>query len=195
MVDQETLRRRLALLQDALADLRRYRSRFDARTLQADRDAQHMVLHALYIAAQAAIDIALHASADAEEPAAPTYQLAFARLASSGRLEPRLAKGLMGWAGLHNVLAHQLRDGRLRTYRGHTAERTRRSRAIRRDRGFLALSLVARRWRAASAKNRWRSRVGRGRYRGWRADEDRNSSGACCPTLSLVCRDSRPRHW
>src|SRR5690606_28824331 len=74
--------------------------------LQADRDAQHMVLHALYVAAQAAIDLALHASADAEQPGSVTYQQAFERLAAAGRIEPELARRLMGWAGLRNVLAH-----------------------------------------------------------------------------------------
>ncbi len=106
MVDPDTIRRRLAVLQDALADLRRYRARFDAAALASDRDAQHMVLHALYLAAQAAIDVALHASADAEQPSAATYQQAFARLADSGRLDPELAERMKGWAGLRNVLAH-----------------------------------------------------------------------------------------
>jgi uncharacterized protein YutE (UPF0331/DUF86 family) len=106
MVDQETIRRRLAVLMDALSDLRRYRDRFDAATLISDRDAQHMVLHALYIAAQAAIDLALHGSAAAEQPMAVTYQQAFERLAASGRINATLARRLMGWAGLRNVLAH-----------------------------------------------------------------------------------------
>jgi uncharacterized protein YutE (UPF0331/DUF86 family) len=107
MVEPETIRRRLALLQDALADLRRYRDRYDAAALTSDRDAQHMVLHALYIAAQAAIDIALHSAADSEQQTSTTYQQAFARLASSGRLAAQLAERLKGWAGLRNVLAHQ----------------------------------------------------------------------------------------
>ncbi len=106
MVDQETLRWRLAILQDALADLRRYRAKYDATALRDDRDVQHMVLHALYIAAQAAIDIALHATANAEQPTSPTYQQAFANLAATGRLDAALAKRLMAWAGLRNVLAH-----------------------------------------------------------------------------------------
>ncbi|MFN7669675.1 MAG: type VII toxin-antitoxin system HepT family RNase toxin [Planctomycetota bacterium] len=101
------MRRRLALLRDALADLRRYRDRFDADALRRDRDAQHMVLHALYVAAQSTIDIALHACADAEQPTATTYQQAFAHLATSGRLDQAFASKLMGWAGLRNVLAHQ----------------------------------------------------------------------------------------
>jgi uncharacterized protein YutE (UPF0331/DUF86 family) len=107
VVDRETLQRRLGILLDALADLRRYRDRFDADKLVADRDAQHMVLHALYIAAQAAIDLALHGSAAAEQPMAATYQQAFERLAATNMLEAGLARRLMGWAGLRNVLAHQ----------------------------------------------------------------------------------------
>ncbi|MBZ0151312.1 MAG: DUF86 domain-containing protein [Planctomycetes bacterium] len=87
--------------------MRRYRSRFDAKSLQADRDAQHMVLHALYIAAQAAIDIALHAAADDEQVTTTTYQQAFERLAVAGRLEAALAQRMKGWAGLRNILAHQ----------------------------------------------------------------------------------------
>lgn len=107
MVDPETMRRRLALLADALADLRRYRDRFDADALRRDRDAQHMVLHALYVATQATIDIALHASADAELPTSATYQQAFANLAATGKLDEAFARKMMGWAGLRNVLAHQ----------------------------------------------------------------------------------------
>lgn len=106
MVDPQTLHRRLELLRDALSDLRRYRSQVDAERLRTDRDVQHMVLHALYVAAQAAIDIGLHASADLEQPGAATYQLAFQRLAEAGRLDHGLAQRLMGWAGLRNVLAH-----------------------------------------------------------------------------------------
>ena len=66
-----------------------------------------MVLHALYVAAQTSIDIALHACADAEQPMATTYQQAFANLAASGQLDEAFARKMMGWAGLRNVLAHQ----------------------------------------------------------------------------------------
>ena len=107
MVDPETLRRRLALLRDALADLRRYRDRFDAEALRRDRDAQHMVLHALSVAVQATIDIALHACADAEQPMATTHQPAFANLAAGRRLDEAFARKVMGWTGLRNELAHQ----------------------------------------------------------------------------------------
>jgi len=107
VVRAEVLRHRLGVLLDALADLRRYRDRVTLELLQADRDTQHMVLHAMYQAAQAAIDVALHALADAELPAGQSYREAFAALRSAGLLDPDLATRLEGWAGLRNVLAHQ----------------------------------------------------------------------------------------
>jgi uncharacterized protein YutE (UPF0331/DUF86 family) len=106
MVEPDTIRRRLALLQDALSDLQRYRARYDAKILLADRDVQHMVSHAMYVAVQAAIDVALHVAADVEQPTSTTYQQAFERLAAVGRLERGLADRMKGWAGLRNVLAH-----------------------------------------------------------------------------------------
>ncbi|MBI5851586.1 MAG: DUF86 domain-containing protein [Planctomycetes bacterium] len=107
MVEREVIQRRLAVLADALADLRRYRARFSAQDLASDRDAQHMVMHALYVASQAAIDIALHAGAATEQHQSITYQQAFDRLVAGGLLEQSLAVRMKGWAGLRNVLAHQ----------------------------------------------------------------------------------------
>lgn len=106
MVRPELLHKRLAVLMDALADLRRYRESVSRARLGSDRDTQHMVLHAMYVAVQVAIDIALHALADAEQPAAATYREAFRGLAAAGMLDAELADRLEGWAGLRNVLAH-----------------------------------------------------------------------------------------
>ncbi len=105
MVDPGRLRRRLVLLQDALADLKRYRATYDRAAILESRDVQHMVSHALYVAAQSAIDIALHAAADVETASAGSYQQAFARLASAGRIPVELTTRLAGWAGLRNILA------------------------------------------------------------------------------------------
>lgn len=102
-----SIRRRLDVLLDALSDLRRYAVRYDPAGLEADGDAQRMVLHALYTASQAAIDLALHMAADREQATAATYQDAFARLEQARLIEPDLARRLAGWAGLRNVLAHQ----------------------------------------------------------------------------------------
>jgi uncharacterized protein YutE (UPF0331/DUF86 family) len=106
MVRTDVVRQRLDVLLDALADLRRYRDSVSRAKLAADRDTQHMVLHAMYVAVQAAIDLALHALADSEQPLGTTYREAFRQLAAAGRIDPRLADELEGWAGLRNVLAH-----------------------------------------------------------------------------------------
>jgi uncharacterized protein YutE (UPF0331/DUF86 family) len=106
MVDQDKVQRLLAVLLDAIADLRRYRTTLTRDQLRSSRDAQHMVLHALYVATQACVDLAMHAIADAGLPQAPTYQSAFAILAEAGLIAPTLAERLAGWAGFRNVLAH-----------------------------------------------------------------------------------------
>ena len=106
MVLAEKAERLLQSLLDALSDLERYRQSVTREVLRADRDTQNMVLHALYVAIQSAIDLAFHAVADAGLPRPATYQDAFRRLSEGGRLEPELAERLAGWAGLRNVLAH-----------------------------------------------------------------------------------------
>src|SRR5688572_8346341 len=50
MSRQEILRQRLDQLLDALADLRRYAATVDRVQLSTQRDVQHMVLHAIYVA-------------------------------------------------------------------------------------------------------------------------------------------------
>jgi uncharacterized protein YutE (UPF0331/DUF86 family) len=68
-----------------------------------------MVLHALYVATQSALDLAMHLGADAGLPQAETYQDAFRRLGEAGWLEAPLVERLAAWAGFRNVLAHLLR--------------------------------------------------------------------------------------
>lgn len=106
MVRPETLRHRMDVLLDALADLRRYRATVSRDRLIADRDTQHMVLHALYVASQAAIDIGFHIAAEDEQGLPPTYRDVFGKLRDTGRIEADLAERLAGWAGLRNILAH-----------------------------------------------------------------------------------------
>ncbi|MDI7266913.1 MAG: DUF86 domain-containing protein [Myxococcota bacterium] len=106
MVAHERLERRLEILRDNLADLRRYASRIPPGGLSSDRDAQHMVLHALYVATQAAIDAGSHVLADRGLPRATTYAAVFERLAEAGVLSRDLAERMAGWAGMRNVVAH-----------------------------------------------------------------------------------------
>jgi uncharacterized protein YutE (UPF0331/DUF86 family) len=106
MVDRDKASRLLAELTGCLSDLRRYRDRVTRQELNTVRDTQHMVLRALYVAAQAAVDLAMHVGVDAGLPAAATYQDAFRRLADGGLLDLQLAERLAAWAGFRNVLAH-----------------------------------------------------------------------------------------
>lgn len=106
MVDHDKASRLLNELTGCLSDLRRYRDRVTRTELNTVRDTQHMVLRALYVAAQSAVDLAMHLGADAGLPPAATYQDAFRRLADGGLLERGLAERLAAWAGFRNVLAH-----------------------------------------------------------------------------------------
>jgi uncharacterized protein YutE (UPF0331/DUF86 family) len=106
VVRADVARRLLDVLLDNLGDLRAYRARITREQLHHDRDAQHLVLHALYLAVQSTIDLALHVGADAGLAQSVTYQDAFRRLGASGLIDPQLAARLTGWAGLRNVLAH-----------------------------------------------------------------------------------------
>jgi len=106
MVDRDKASRLLHELTACLADLRRYRVRVTREELNTVRDTQHMVLRALYVAAQAAVDLAMHLGADAGLPPTATYQDAFRRLADADLLERDLAERLAAWAGFRNVLAH-----------------------------------------------------------------------------------------
>ena len=106
MVDRDKASRLLGELTGCLADLRRYRERVTRHELNTVRDTQHMVLRALYVAAQAAVDLAMHLGADAGLAAPATYQEAFRRLADGGLLERDLSERLAAWAGFRNVLAH-----------------------------------------------------------------------------------------
>ncbi len=106
MVDRDKARRLLSELLGCVADLKRYRERVTRDELRTSRDTQHMVLRALYVATQAALDLAMHLGADAGLPQAATYQDAFRRLGEAGFLDGALAERLTGWAGFRNVLAH-----------------------------------------------------------------------------------------
>jgi uncharacterized protein YutE (UPF0331/DUF86 family) len=106
VVHREKLDRLLQILSDNLSDLRRYDATMSPDELARDRDRQHMVLHALYVATQALIDSAAHILTDRGLPRATTYAEVFHRLGEARVLPPELASRLADWASLRNVLAH-----------------------------------------------------------------------------------------
>ena len=105
MVGEERARRLLTELLGSISDLERYRQSVTREELRASRDRQHMVLHALYVATQSALDLAMHLGADAGLPQAETYQDAFRRLGEAGWLDADQVERLAAWAGFRNVLA------------------------------------------------------------------------------------------
>jgi uncharacterized protein YutE (UPF0331/DUF86 family) len=106
VVDAEKARRLLGVLLDAISDLRRYHKSVTREELVSRRDTQHMVLHALYVAVQASVELAMHLASDSGLAQPVTYQGAFHRLAEAAMLESGLASRLAAWAGFRNVLAH-----------------------------------------------------------------------------------------
>jgi uncharacterized protein YutE (UPF0331/DUF86 family) len=93
-------------LKDALADLDRYRATWDVDAFLASRDAQRMVLQALYVAVQASVDEALELARKSGLESAGSYRDAFLSLAEAGLLPADLAARLADWASFRNVLAH-----------------------------------------------------------------------------------------
>lgn len=106
MVERDKLVRLLDILRDNVSDLRRYATRFSQEDLARKRDAQHMVLHAMYVATQAMIDCANHVLADRGLPRAATYAAIFDRLDEADVLPAELCARLSRWASMRNVLAH-----------------------------------------------------------------------------------------
>jgi uncharacterized protein YutE (UPF0331/DUF86 family) len=106
VVDADKARRLIQTLLDAVSDLHRYGRSLTRDKLAADRDSQHMVLHAMYVAVQATVDLAMHVAADRGLPQPVTYRAVFRQLADAGVIEQPLAERLEGWAGFRNVLAH-----------------------------------------------------------------------------------------
>lgn len=97
---------RRAALRDALTDLERYARMFERPRFLGDRDAQRLVLQAMYVAVQACIDEAMEVCEEAGIGHGETYREVFLALGNAGLLDPTLAGQMSGWASFRNVLAH-----------------------------------------------------------------------------------------
>ncbi len=96
----------LAALKRDLADLDRYASEVSYDAFIKNRDAQNMVLFAVYRVAQDLIDLANLAVAERGLGIPRTYREALHLLAQNGLLDQTLASQVEGWVGLRNVIAH-----------------------------------------------------------------------------------------
>lgn len=102
--DPEVLRRHLAALREALANLRRHAGH-SAAELRANADLRWTVERGLQLCVQNALDIATHLAA-ASGLDSPDYATAIDRLAELSVLPADFAARLRPMAGFRNVLVH-----------------------------------------------------------------------------------------
>ena len=102
--DPEVVRRHLAALREALANLRRHRGR-TAQDLRANSDLRWTIERGLQLCVQNTLDIATHLAAGSGLDA-PDYATAIDRLAELCVLPAEFAVRLRLIAGFRNVLVH-----------------------------------------------------------------------------------------
>jgi uncharacterized protein YutE (UPF0331/DUF86 family) len=95
----------LTELDESLKDWERYQ-RYSLEDLKKDRDKRNMVLHAMLISIQAAIDISSHLISRNQLKRPATYRETFELLGQAGMITEDLAVELSDLAGLRNVLVH-----------------------------------------------------------------------------------------
>ncbi len=95
----------LTELDESLKDWERYQ-RYSLEDLHKDRDKRNMVLHAMLISIQAAIDISSHLISKNQLKRPTTYRETFELLGQAGMISEELACELSDLAGLRNVLVH-----------------------------------------------------------------------------------------
>ena len=92
-------------LDEAIKDWERYQ-RFSLEDLKTDRDTRNMVLHAMLVSIQAAIDISSHLISKNQLKRPATYSEVFYLLGQAGMIPEELAIELSDLAGFRNVLVH-----------------------------------------------------------------------------------------
>jgi len=92
-------------LDESLNDWERYQ-RYSREDLKADRDKRNMILHAMLVSIQAAIDVSMHLISQNNLGRPATYRETFDILSRAGLIPEELAADLSDLAGLRNVLVH-----------------------------------------------------------------------------------------
>jgi len=105
MFDERGILDHLRELSESLKDWKRYQS-IPLEELHTDRDKRNMVLHALLISIQSAIDIANHIIAEKGLRKPSTYRESFEILYEEGLIPKALSEKLSDLAGFRNVLVH-----------------------------------------------------------------------------------------
>lgn len=105
MVDRTVFDRRLAKLEEFLADLRSL-SRLDLQTFLADHTSRTLAERWLHLAVECTLDLAHHLIAARGWSSPRTYRETFQILAGQGVLEAEHATQMEDWAGMRNILVH-----------------------------------------------------------------------------------------
>lgn len=92
-------------LEESLKDWERYQ-RYSLEDLKKDRDKRNMILHAMLVSIQSAIDIASHLISQNGLKRPATYRETFDLLGQAGMISEELAGELSDLAGFRNVLVH-----------------------------------------------------------------------------------------
>ncbi len=104
-MDVEGILQHLQELKASLSDWERYQS-ISKEDLAKDRDKRNMVLHAMLVSIQSAIDIANHVIAERGHRKPLTYKETFEILSESNIILTDLANNLSDLAGFRNMLVH-----------------------------------------------------------------------------------------
>jgi uncharacterized protein YutE (UPF0331/DUF86 family) len=104
-MDEEGILQHLQELKASLSDWKRYQS-IPKEDLAKDRDKRNMVLHAMLVSIQSAIDIANHIIAEKGLRKPLTYRETFEILSESNIIPPDLANNLSDLASFRNMLVH-----------------------------------------------------------------------------------------
>ena len=105
MFDDKGILDHVRELNQSQKDWERYQS-ISLEELHTDRDKRNMILHALLISIQSAIDIANHIIADKGFRKPSTYRESFEILYEEGLIPKNLSDKLSDLGGLRNVLVH-----------------------------------------------------------------------------------------
>jgi len=92
-------------LEISLKDWERYQ-RYSLEDLKKDRDKRNMILHAMLVSIQSAIDISSYLISQNDLKRPETYRETFDLLGQSGTISEELAAELSDLAGFRNVLVH-----------------------------------------------------------------------------------------
>ena len=92
-------------LDESLRDWERYQ-KYTLDELLRDRDKKNMVLHAMLVSIQSAIDISSHLIAESGLKRPASYRETFELLDQAGIIPRELADELSDLAGFRNVLVH-----------------------------------------------------------------------------------------